>query len=213
MLSYALLAVAGFLAGLIDAVVGWGGLIQIPAIFSILPTTAPATTFGTNKLAGIFGTSAAAVSFGRRVKMAWSAVVPAATGTFLFSFLGTVTVTHIPIDAIRRALLFILLVVAILIGCGIGFYDGLFGPGRGSALIFLFIRVFNIDFKNRLRPLFEIKAFVSRETISTFSGIVGLNVSRETIKFRPECRAGKFVTYESWNRVMAVGASIAPRYR
>ncbi|MGS0741745.1 sulfite exporter TauE/SafE family protein [Glaciimonas sp. GG7] len=170
--SYGLLATAGFLAGLIDAVVGGGGLIQIPALFSMLPSTVPATIFGTNKLASIFGTSAAAYSFGRRVKLAWSAAVPAASAAFVFAFLGAVTVTHIPTDAIRKSLPFILLAVAIytfmkkdfgsihaprhtgskeklfavLIGCSIGFYDGLFGPGTGSFLIFLFVRFFGFDF-------------------------------------------------------------------
>ena len=57
--NFGLLAIAGFLAGLIDAVVGGGGLIQIPALFSMLPNTVPATVLGTNKLAGIFGTTVA----------------------------------------------------------------------------------------------------------------------------------------------------------
>jgi uncharacterized membrane protein YfcA len=149
-----------------------GGLIQIPALFAILPNTAPATIFGTNKLAGIFGTGAAAVNFARRVKLAWSAALPAAGAAFLFAFLGAYTVTHIPTEAIRKSLPFILLAVAIytikkkdfgsihaplhsgskekilaiLIGGGIGFYDGVFGPGTGSFLIFLFVRFFGFDF-------------------------------------------------------------------
>ena len=172
LLAYALLAAAGFVAGLIDAVVGGGGLIQIPALFSMLPNTVPATIFGTNKLASIFGTSAAAVNYGRRVRLAWSAAVPAAGAAFLFAFLGAYTVTHIPTEAIRKSLPFILLAVAIytfrkkdfgsihapqhtgakekliavLIGGGIGFYDGFFGPGTGSFLIFLFVRFFGFDF-------------------------------------------------------------------
>ncbi|KAF3996956.1 sulfite exporter TauE/SafE family protein [Glaciimonas immobilis] len=170
--SYGLLAAAGFLAGLIDAVVGGGGLIQIPALFSMLPTTVPATVLGTNKLAGIFGTTAAAVNYGRRVKLAWRAALPAAGAAFVFAFFGAYTVTHIPTDAIRKSLPFILLavaaytfarkdfgiihaprhkgstelIIAILIGSGIGFYDGLFGPGTGSFLIFLFVRFFGFDF-------------------------------------------------------------------
>ena len=50
--DYILLAAAAFLAGLIDAVVGGGGLIQIPALFSVLPNAAPASLLGTSKLAG-----------------------------------------------------------------------------------------------------------------------------------------------------------------
>ncbi|SFH74027.1 hypothetical protein SAMN04515618_102264 [Collimonas sp. OK307] len=170
--DFFILAIASFVAGLIDAVVGGGGLIQIPALFAMLPNTTPATIFGTNKLAGIFGTSAAAVNFARRVKLAWSAALPAAGAAFLLSFLGAYVVTHIPTEAIRKSLPFILLAVAIytvkkkdfgsihaplhtgskekllavLIGGGIGFYDGVFGPGTGSFLIFLFVRFFGFDF-------------------------------------------------------------------
>ena len=53
---------AAFAAGLVDAVVGGGGLIQLPAMFSVLPREVPATILGTNKFASIFGTGAAAVN-------------------------------------------------------------------------------------------------------------------------------------------------------
>lgn len=172
MTDYVILAAAAFLAGMIDAVVGGGGLIQIPALFSALPNTAPATLLGTSKFAGICGTGAAAVGFARRVKLQWSTAVPAASAAFALSFVGAYTVTHIPPDFIRKLLPFILLAVAaytfkkkdfgsihapmhvgnrekvfaILVGGGIGFYDGFFGPGTGSFLVFLFVRFFGFDF-------------------------------------------------------------------
>lgn len=171
-MDYVLLAAAAFLAGMIDAVVGGGGLIQIPALFSALPNAAPATLLGTSKFAGIWGTGAAAVGFARRVKLQWSTAVPAASAAFILSFAGAYTVTHVPPDFIRKLLPFILLAVAaytyrkkdfgsihaplhvgsreklfaILIGGGIGFYDGFFGPGTGSFLVFLFVRFFGFDF-------------------------------------------------------------------
>ena len=58
-----------FCAGAIDAAVGGGGLIQIPAIMGAMPQLAPATVFGTNKLSSIFGTASAAFSFMRRVSL------------------------------------------------------------------------------------------------------------------------------------------------
>ena len=172
MTDYVILAAAAFLAGIIDAVVGGGGLIQIPALFSTLPNTAPATLLGTSKFAGIWGTGAAAVGFAKRVKLQWSTAVPAASAAFALSFVGAYTVTHIPPDFIRKLLPFILLAVAvytfqkkdfgsvhaplhvgsrervfaILVGGGIGFYDGFFGPGTGSFLVFLFVRFFGFDF-------------------------------------------------------------------
>ena len=78
MVEYAVLGVAAFSAGLVDAVVGGGGLIQLPAMFSIFPNMAPATIIGTNKLASIAGTSVAAVSYARRVAIAWTVAAPAA---------------------------------------------------------------------------------------------------------------------------------------
>lgn len=172
MLDYAMLGVAAFAAGLVDAVVGGGGLIQIPVLFSVFGSTAPATLLGTSKLAGIFGTAAAAVNYARRVSIAWSTAAPAAIAAFLFSFCGAYTMTHIPADFMRTLLPFVLLAVAIytfrrkdlgsvhaplhtgrreqmfavLSGIGIGFYDGFFGPGTGSFLVFLFVRVFGFDF-------------------------------------------------------------------
>lgn len=172
MVDILFLGAAAFLAGLVDAVVGGGGLIQLPVLFSMFPTTAPATLLGTSKLAGIFGTAAAAVNYARRVRIAWSAAAPAAVAAFAMSFCGAYTVTKIPPDFLRSLLPLILLAVAIYtfwkkdfgsihaprhdgakerviaIGIGgcIGFYDGFFGPGTGSFLVFLFVRFFGFDF-------------------------------------------------------------------
>ena len=64
--DYALLALAALFAGLVDAVVGGGGLIQLPALFSVLPQTVPASLFGTNKFAAIWGTLFAARTYARK---------------------------------------------------------------------------------------------------------------------------------------------------
>ncbi|HWU99329.1 MAG TPA: TSUP family transporter [Oxalicibacterium sp.] len=172
MADYVILAIAAFVAGLIDAVVGGGGLVQLPALFSAMPNAMPATLLGTNKLAGVCGTTAAAVGFARRVRVQWSTAVPAAMAAFALSFAGAFAVTHIPPDFIRKFLPFVLVAVAIytfrkkdfgsvhapahtgrreraiaiLVGGGIGFYDGFFGPGTGSFLVFLFVRFFGFDF-------------------------------------------------------------------
>lgn len=171
-MDFALLACAAFLAGLVDAVVGGGGLIQIPVLFSLFPKEVPATLLGTSKFAGIFGTSAAAVNYARRVRVAWSAAAPAAVAAFALSFVGAYTVTRVPADFVRTLLPVVLVAVAVYtfrkkdlgsihapihsgsterlvaIGMGacIGFYDGFFGPGTGSFLIFLFVRFFGFDF-------------------------------------------------------------------
>lgn len=172
MVDFMLLGAAAFLAGLVDAVVGGGGLIQIPVLFSVFPKEVPATLLGTSKLAGVFGTSAAAVNYARRVKVAWSAAAPAALAAFALSFAGAWTVTRVPDDFVRSLLPLVLLAVAIYtfrkkdfgavhapvhsgateklvavgMGACIGFYDGFFGPGTGSLLMFLFVRFFGFEF-------------------------------------------------------------------
>ena len=101
MFDFPLLACAAFLAGLVDAVVGGGGLIQIPAIFAVFPKEVPATLLGTNKLASMCGTSVAAVKYARRVRVAWSTAAPAAAAAFALAFVGAWTVTRVPGDFVR----------------------------------------------------------------------------------------------------------------
>jgi uncharacterized membrane protein YfcA len=172
MLHLTILCVFAYCAGMIDAVVGGGGLIQIPALINVLPGTQDATIFGTNKFSSVWGTSLAARSYVGKVVMPWRLVLPAAISAFAMSFLGAATVSSIPQGVLRPLVLFLIVVMAIyifmkkdfgavqrpieigtreralsvLIGGGIGFYDGLFGPGTGSFLIFLFIRYFAFDF-------------------------------------------------------------------
>jgi uncharacterized membrane protein YfcA len=166
------LIAAAFLAGAIDAVVGGGGLIQIPALFAVHPGESPATLFGTNKCASVVGTSNAAWRYARRVAMPWRTILPAAAAAFAFSYVGAAAVAWLPKDAVRPLILGLLVFAAVytlkrkdfgqshapahsghrellyaaLLGGAIGFYDGFFGPGTGSFLIFLFVRFFGFDF-------------------------------------------------------------------
>ncbi|MEK7737566.1 MAG: TSUP family transporter, partial [Pseudomonadota bacterium] len=159
-----MLAGAAFLAGLVDAVVGGGGLVLIPALFMALPQAAAATIFGTNKFSAIFGTASAAIRFARRIPVPWRAVLPAAVAAFICSFFGAMSVAWLPRDLLRPMVLILMVAVtvytfvrknfgsidqnrqhgqadmlwAVLLGAVIGFYDGFFGPGTGSFLIFLF---------------------------------------------------------------------------
>ncbi len=100
--DYLILCVGAFVAGLIDAVVGGGGLVLIPTLFAVFPQMTPATLFGTNKVASVMGTSAAALNFAKRVRIQWSTAAPAALAAFVLSFLGAYTVTHVPTELIRK---------------------------------------------------------------------------------------------------------------
>ena len=161
-----------FCAGAIDAAVGGGGLIQIPALMGALPHYATATIFGTNKLASICGTVSAAWSYLRQVKLQWKLLAVIGVTAFISSFGGAACVSMIPQSVLRPFVLFMLIVIAIytfmkkqfgqvhvqqeitnrvllLAGVGgllIGFYDGIFGPGTGSFFIFYFIRYLKVDF-------------------------------------------------------------------
>jgi uncharacterized membrane protein YfcA len=167
-----LLLPAAFLAGLVDAVVGGGGLIQIPALFAAYPQAAPATVFGTNKMSSICGTFSATARYLRQVQVPWRLALFAAASAFVFSFLGAMSVALLPKEWARPLVLVLLVGVAaytflrkdfgiedkrldhgrhhlagaLLLGAGIGFYDGFFGPGTGSFLLFLFVRFFGLGF-------------------------------------------------------------------
>lgn len=164
-----------FLAGFVDSVVGGGGLIQIPALLLLLPSSqasAVAAVLGTNKLSSICGTSMAVVQYTRRIRIQWQAMLPAAFTALVCSFLGARTVSLLHPAILKPLVLGLLIAVALftfvrkdlghrhaphltarrerrfgmLVGAGIGFYDGFFGPGTGSFLIFIFIGLFGYDF-------------------------------------------------------------------
>ena len=173
-LSYGVvvLALAAFFAGFIDAIVGGGGLLQVPALFSVYPKESPATLFGINKLSAIGGTFVAATQYIKKVKLPKKLMLYAAVFSFVGSFLGAWTVTQISPDFIRKLLPFVLLLLlaftlknknfglthqvqtqnfrsiffASVGAFGIGFYDGFFGPGTGAFFMFLFVRFLGFDF-------------------------------------------------------------------
>lgn len=166
------MSLASVLAGFVDAIVGGGGLILVPALFAVFPTTHPATLFGINKSASVWGTALAARQYARRVDMAWSALLPAAAAGFAGAFAGAWAVTVLPSEFLRKLLPIVLLAVlvytlarkdvgrdhaptlagraqtltACAIGLVLGFYDGFFGPGTGSFFVFLFVRLLGYDF-------------------------------------------------------------------
>jgi uncharacterized membrane protein YfcA len=168
----AFVVLASLAAGLVDSIVGGGGLILVPALFAAYPSAAPATLFGTNKSASVWGTSFAAGQYARRVDLRWRNLWPAAATALAGSFLGAWTVTMVDPAFLRRLLPFLLVAmfvytltrrdlgrahaplhgarhesaIAAAIGAVIGWYDGFFGPGTGSLFVFLFVRLLGYDF-------------------------------------------------------------------
>jgi len=167
-----IVSLASLFAGFVDAIVGGGGLILVPALLATFPTAHPATLFGTNKGASVWGTAFATWQYSHRVQMRWTALWPAALAGLLASLAGAWLVTVIAPDFLRKVLPFVLLAVLLYtlakkelgrthaprysgrqeqwlaagVGLVIGFYDGFFGPGTGSFLVFLFVRLLGYDF-------------------------------------------------------------------
>ncbi len=173
-MEWILVSLASLLAGFVDAIVGGGGLILLPALFATFPAAPPATLLGTNKSASIWGTAMATWQYSRKVQMRWQAMLPAALAGFAGSFAGAWAVTVVSPDFLRKLLPLVLVAVlaytlakkdlgrhhvpryaehaetavACLIGLGVGVYDGFFGPGTGSFFVFLFVRLLGYDFLN-----------------------------------------------------------------
>ena len=167
-------SLASLLAGLVDSIVGGGGLILLPALFATFPQAPPATLFGTNKSASIWGTAFATVQYSRRVQLPWRALLPAAAAGLLGSLVGAWAVTQVDPALFRKALPLLLTallaytlarkdlgrehapryagraeaLMASAIGLVVGFYDGFFGPGTGSFLVFAWVRLLGYDFLN-----------------------------------------------------------------
>jgi uncharacterized protein len=167
-----IVTLASLLAGFVDSLVGGGGLILVPALLATFPTAHPATLFGTNKAASVWGTGMAALQYSRRVTLPWHALAPAAVAGFVASLGGAWLVTVVSPEYLRKVLPAILLLVlgytlarkelgrhhtprfsgrmeaalACCIGAVIGFYDGFFGPGTGSFFVFCLVRFLGYDF-------------------------------------------------------------------
>lgn len=167
-----IIAFASLFAGFIDAIVGGGGLIQFPAFMILFPNSSIPTAFGTNKIAGLSGTSIAAVQYAKRIKFNWKLLAITAISSFVFSFIGAKLVSIINVNFLKPFIFFVLIGIAIytfkkkdfgsistkkltekkkylfglLLGILIGFYDGFLGPGTGSFLVLGFVALLGFEF-------------------------------------------------------------------
>lgn len=167
-------SLASALAGFIDSIVGGGGLVLVPSLFALYPGAAPATLFGTNKSASVWGTAIAAWQYSHRVRLPWAALLPGVAACLVGSMAGAWLVTQINPDFLRKLLPLVLLAVLLYtlarkdmgqthaprfhgaaerwamlaMGLVLGVYDGFFGPGTGSFMVFLLVRWLGYDFLN-----------------------------------------------------------------
>ena len=166
------LGLAAFAAGWIDAVVGGGGLVQLPALLVGLPGASPAQLLATNKFGSIFGTATSSVTYYRRVHPDLRTALPMAAVAYIGSIGGAIIGLHIPKAAFNPIILVLLVLVgaytvlkpdlgkesirrydgarhtvlAMLTGFVIGVYDGALGPGTGSFLVFALVGLLGYNF-------------------------------------------------------------------
>ncbi|MCW2616552.1 MAG: hypothetical protein JWN08_3546 [Frankiales bacterium] len=166
------LCLFAFLAGGLDAVVGGGGLVQLPALLVVLPGAPVVSLLGTNKLASVVGTASAAVTYNRRVAVDRRTAAWMAGAAFAGSGAGALLATQVGSDVLKPVVLVALVAVlaytlrspslgeveqlrlragaqrgvALVGGAAIGFYDGFVGPGTGSFLVFLLVGAVGLSF-------------------------------------------------------------------
>jgi uncharacterized protein len=168
----ALLGLAGLSAGFVDAVVGGGGLIQLPALLIGLPSAAPVNVLATNKLASICGTTASSATYYRRIRPDPGTFGPLMACAFAGSVGGAFVGSRLSSSAFDPMVLVVLVVVggyvvfrpslgeitvlrfgrtrhtwtAMATGLAIGFYDGALGPGTGSFFVISLVSVLGYSF-------------------------------------------------------------------
>ncbi|MDQ1180457.1 putative membrane protein YfcA [Rhodococcus sp. SORGH_AS303] len=171
--DWSVLLAAALAAGWVDAVVGGGGLILLPALLLVTPAaTTQQTVLATNKLASVAGTTAAVLTFSRKVPMNWRLLAPAGVVAAVGAAFGAATVSLIDKDLFIPIVLVVLVGVAVLVtlrptvgvvvgdpptrrritivvvvaAVAIGFYDGILGPGTGTFLIITFATLLGTEF-------------------------------------------------------------------
>ncbi|WP_345971938.1 TSUP family transporter [Sulfurimonas diazotrophicus] len=149
---------ASIVAGTMDTMVGGGGLITLPSL--MLTGLSPINALGTNKLQGCIGTGTATFLLLRKSKIRWRHIRPLFIAAFVGSVIGTVAVQFISQHSLSLVIPVVLVLIigyfllynpsrnsnfSIKMGAkkftwlvvpGIGFYDGMFGPGTGSFFSF-----------------------------------------------------------------------------
>ncbi|WP_025272165.1 TSUP family transporter [Haloglycomyces albus] len=170
---FGLLILAAVAAGWVDAVVGGGGLLQLPALMVAYPQAPVATLLGTNKLGSVAGTTTAAVTYGRKVKLNHRLLWPTVGTALAGSGLGAALAGVVSSNVLRPIIIGVLGIVAVFIlarptfglnttpvllttqravglvvtaGLVIAFYDGILGPGTGIFLALAFTGILGYDY-------------------------------------------------------------------
>ncbi|SHF43532.1 sulfite exporter TauE/SafE family protein [Streptoalloteichus hindustanus] len=166
------LCAAAFAAGAVDAVVGGGGLIQLPALMLLAPGGHPIYSLATNKVSSVVGTTAAMRTYARRTRVEWRPALLMAGAAFAGALGGAKVADRLSPGALNGIVLVAMVGVGYYTwrrrelgasengrfgrvqetalmavgGAVLGFYDGMTGPGTGSFLVFLMVGLLGFAF-------------------------------------------------------------------
>lgn len=169
-ISFLIVCPLVFLAGLVDAVAGGGGLISLPAyLFAGLPVH---TVIGTNKLSSAMGTTLATYRYGKSgfihariaAPCAVTAVLGSSLGANLSLLVDTTIIKYIMLILLPFLAVYVLrnkslehqkkpfshrrtLLLCLLIALAAGIYDGFYGPGTGTFLMLLLTGLAHVSLK------------------------------------------------------------------
>lgn len=195
-----LTALAGFAAGLIDSIVGGGGLVLTPAMLNLHPSLSILQAIATQRTSSILGTSVAAWNYLRTIRIERHIILPACAAALSASAVGVQLAKKIDPDVLKWTVLSICLILAlytalrkdlglkeerrfhpkhetlaaVTIGLSTGFYNGLIGPGTGTIMVFAFVSFMGLDFlkSSAVSKAANVSADLSSWTVLMWGGFV-----------------------------------------
>jgi hypothetical protein len=195
-----LTALIGFSAGLIDSIVGGGGLVATPAMLNLHPGLHILQIIGTNRTSSIFGTGVAAWNYLRKIRIERRVLLPACGAALAASAIGVQLAKRVDGETLKWIVLAICVVLAIYtalrkdlglreerrfhprhealaaasIGAATGFYNGLIGPGTGTIMVFAFVSFLGLDFlkSSAVSKSANVAADLSSWTVLAIGGFV-----------------------------------------
>jgi len=195
LLHYLLMSLASLSAGFFDAIVGGGGLIQIPALLLLFPQLEPATVLGTNKWIAISGTTVAAWQYARAGHVHWKTLRIPILAAFVGSMMGARLAVYLSASVMRPLVVVLLVAVWVYtwrrkelgmakrnpafahhtelvltsIALVVGIYDGFFGPGTGSFMMFGMTTLLGMDFLRATAHTKVLNATTNLAALVTFA--------------------------------------------
>ena len=195
-----LTALAGFAAGLIDSIVGGGGLVLTPAMLNLHPGLNILQAIGTQRTSSIMGTSVAAWNYLRKIHIERRILLPACAAAMAASAIGVQFAKRLDPELLKWTVLAICVILAVYtvfrkdlglkedrrfhpkheslaalsIGTATGFYNGLIGPGTGTIMVFAFVSFLGLDFlkSSAVSKAANVSADISSWTVLLLSGFV-----------------------------------------